>query len=87
MVRLCTGHAAASPPGRRKKTALALVGRAGFARLGYCSGGLAGLPGKFQVSLCSLPIFISLSISVIVFGFNKNARAFPKIIKLIMATA
>ena len=46
--RLRAGHAAASPPGRRKKTVLPLVGRAGFAWLSCYSGGLAGLPGKFR---------------------------------------
>ena len=54
--RLRIEHAAASPPGRRKKTVLHLVGRAGFARLGCYSGGLAGLPGK-SFSLLSSILF------------------------------
>ena len=56
--RLRAGHAAASPPGKRKKTVLPLVGRAGFARLGCYSGGLAGLPGKsFSLPLNSVFLF------------------------------
>ena len=51
--RLRAGHTAASPPGKRKKTVLPMVGRAGFARL----GGLAGLPG------------MSFSLSFICFSF------------------
>ena len=47
-------------------------------------------PGKRQVSLLSLSLsFISVSVFLFcyfVLGFIKNARAFPKIMKLIMAT-
>ena len=51
---------------------------------------LAGLhsvgPGKWrQVSFCSFYFYCFL-FSVIVFGFNKNARAFPKILKIFVGT-
>ena len=77
------GRAPLCLPGERKQ--VAGTGQHSAGPASGLLGGLAGLPGELHRNL-SLFFYFHFLFSVIVFGFNKNARAFPKIMKLLNVT-